>query len=105
MKPDLPPMPAEVKLAVDNVDAAFAAAAGNAAGFRRAAAATLPALRRELDAWSAKTSGNEARGIIRGWMFEAGQIESGLSLLGPTPRPDECQPLVQAWRRLRGKMP
>ncbi len=105
MKARRPEPTAEVREALAEVDAAFAAAEADPRTFRRAAVAALPRLRGALEAWHNRLPRAAPRGVVRGWMIEAGAIETSVSALPAGPTPEQCRPIAAAWRNLRGEMP
>lgn len=101
----MPPAPPDVRAAVTEVEAAFAALPDEPRVFHKAAVEAVPKLRTALQAWSTQASGVGARNLIRGWALEAGMLESSMAQLPDRVEANDCGSITAAWKRLRSKLP
>jgi len=102
---NMPPTPADVRLAKADVEAAFAQLPGDPVAFRKIARKALPPLREALQKWSMEAEGVEVRNTLRSWSIEAGMVETAVTALPDRPSDADCRPIREAWDRLRAKLP
>jgi hypothetical protein len=104
IRPNLPPLPADVKAAMRAVDDAFRLADIDPAGFRRAAIESLPPFRQQMERWADSAPGNDTRRTARGLAIEAGALETSVWSLTDPPDPACVERVKREWRTLRGKL-
>ena len=102
---NIPPFPEAVRTGLTEAEAAFAMAKDAPVPFRKAAAAAMPKLRRALDAWANAAEGIDIRNRIRGWMIEAGLLETAVNALPERPTSEECRAVLASWRDFRSQLP
>jgi hypothetical protein len=102
---NVPPFPEAVRTGLAEAEAAFAMAKDAPVPFRKAAATALPKLRRALDTWANAAEGIDIRNRIRGWMIEAGLVETAVDALPERPTSEECRSALASWRDFRSQLP
>jgi hypothetical protein len=102
---DVPPMPADVRAEVREVEAAFASAKTDPPTFVKLAKEALPRLREALQRWNETAPNPAHRSAIRGWALQAGQVETAVAQLPAAPSPAELRTVRDAWTSFRGALP
>jgi hypothetical protein len=102
---NMPPLPADVRAGVQEVEAAFASAKTDPPTFVKLAQEALPRLRQALQQWGETLSNPAHRSAIRSWALEAGQVETAVAQLPAAPSPAELRSVRDAWTNFRGALP